>query len=326
MKITMQTTDPWKVINVEVETGEELPEPLSADPVTGAPPDTLYYLLGEISQTTWESDITYAEESVVLYNESIYVANTENINSQPNLSSYWDPVSEWSSDTTYEKGDYVYIEWKVFIADPVSVGDIPSEGLPWGFSNSQPIINEWQDQINYDIGDKVEFEGNVYKATGLSIEDPPPTGPWEITSAWDEWNEGTTYSKGKTVFYQGSLYTLIDVDVNEEPPGDSWMDPSMWEVSAFYRKGAVVMYENTTYILEPTTTNDKPPHRNWVFNNEFDIDINNSGVGSLKILPRFMGTVCRDADPDATPPVEGGLYNSYIWEITRITDTTSQTI
>ncbi len=222
----------------------------------------------------WETDISYLDGDLVLYDDIVYEVLSDNTISNPNLSpntsSDFDIYSGyspfWNPGSTYSEGDWVYRNGEYYVRNdqPYSVsGDF------------------WRATHTYSIGEYAMVKGKFFKAKEDSISSKPLLKSrkvdisvipmkWEedslfttsissstYSSIWDSiqiWNPNELYYTDTYVVHNEILYKAITDVNNEDVPSQS---PNWYRVYSFVpdtnyvygtQSNPFIHFNNNTYL------------------------------------------------------------------------------
>ena len=143
------------------------------------------YCPGNEYQNTWSSLTSYQPGDVVRHGGYLFVANSTNLNSEPNYdqastTSDWSTFfrgtrirGEWDFNNTYKVGDVVRRQGQLYIAQrniPTGTDiDIIGDGSSINPDNWELLVSGvdwkafWDEDTDYLIGDLVQWKGAAYK-------------------------------------------------------------------------------------------------------------------------------------------------------------------
>lgn len=209
----------------------------------------------------WKVNIEYDEDQIVVYNDILYISNTqsytENPTDNPGLLSDFDVLDTnndfkfWSPGLTYSNDDWIYNNNEYYIYD----------------DSNDNIVDFWEPGFAYNIGDKVIYKDKMYMSNINNNTFNPKSKKWEKVDFEDPlwhkieyWRNSIVYSNSTKVVFDGNLYTAINSPTTLDVPGIS----NKWELvytfkgleNVIYNENDLIFMNNTLYRIISNNDND----------------------------------------------------------------------
>lgn len=163
-----------------------------------------YYINGKLVQK-WEEETSYSEGDYILYNNIVYICNTEHISEYSFNESYFDKTDDYTVTYTDKTND-----------------DIEFDGMTNSKLKSlrryRDYINEYDEIETPSIGEDWLY----YYRTGVAnytVSNDNMGNMNFIYDIADEWQSNTAYSVGTMAWYNGELY-----ECTEKTSGDGYFN------------------------------------------------------------------------------------------------------
>ena len=206
----------------------------------------------------WYPNRLYHENSVVTYNDKIYLAtggtgNLVGAGNHPESAQFWKPVGEirWIPGKSYRqkaKGSEPIVEY---------MGELYK--AKWHINGSQtppPLVDAFEKVENpifqagtsYSVGSVVRYQGSVFRAV-RKTSSPPETvlDHWErLNSA--QWSPYQRYQLHDVVTHQGNIYQVVNGQLANQ--GAPQTIPYAWNQINTYYYNPMNLYSVNNVVVE----------------------------------------------------------------------------
>jgi hypothetical protein len=255
--------------------------------IGNVPTSTTYWALmveGINFVGTWSAGTQYFIGDAVAYGSTIYVAQSTNINKQPDLFPLiWSQFAvgiqfegTYNNVTTYQPNDVVVYGPSTYIAIQTTNGNNPTNATYWtSFVQGISPASVYNGATAYVPGDLVAYGANLYQAKANTTGNlPSNTTYWNLFIASirtrGNWAAATTYYVNDIVTNGGNSYICLILNTSTSSfPNDlaagkwavfnggiRWRD--VWAASTLYLVNDVISILGNTYIcvVQNTSTSN----------------------------------------------------------------------
>jgi len=182
----------------------------------------------------WKTNELYAQGNMVVYNDKIYICDTDHTSANSFDSTKWHEISSsdidnWQTSTDYVVGDMVVKDDQLYRCITQHTSD--SSDFDIDISNWQTLDTKWK-AVNwnantlYIAGEVLLYNNTPIKCTTTHISASTyelDKDNWETLSVnIREWVSGNSYKAGDTVIYENEIWKCTTANNSNSFEKDKW--------------------------------------------------------------------------------------------------------